>query len=103
MQASNFIRKYTTANNRKGYGSYYKIPATDKWVEYMLDITDMNKVLMQSDFVTKTRLLDALIVAERKRDYMYRHPNFNLKTATYLFSVLKDAAKVPDYTPKKRG
>jgi hypothetical protein len=103
MQAKNFISKYTSANNKKGQVSFYKIKATEKWVEYMLDITDMNRVLMALPFNDKMRMLDGLEVAERKRDYMYRHPNFNLKTATYLFSVLKDAAKVPDYTPKKRG
>ena len=58
---------------------------------------------MKSDFDTKIRLLDALTVAERKRDYMYRHPNFDFNKATYLFSVLKDAKKVPNYAPKQRG
>ena len=93
MQAKNFISKYTSANNRKGYGSYYKIPASQKWVEYMLDITDMNSVLMSLPFNDKMRMLDALEVAERKLDYMYRHPNFNYKQATKWYEMARDLPK----------
>ncbi len=93
MQAKNFISKYTSPNNKKGQVSFYKIKATEKWVEYMLDITDMNKVLMALPFNDKMRMLDALEVAERKRDYMYRHPNFNYKQATRWFEMAKDLPK----------
>jgi hypothetical protein len=93
MQAKNFISKYTGPNNKKGQVSFYKIKATEKWVEYMLDITDMNKVLMALPFNDKMRMLDALEVAERKRDYMYRHPNFNYKQATRWFEMAKDLPK----------
>jgi len=103
MQARNFITKFSTKNNKNAHVNFYKIPATTKWVEYQLDIYEMNAILMKSDFDTKIRLLDALTVAERKRDYMYRHPNFDFNKATYLFSVLKDAKKVPNYAPKQRG
>jgi hypothetical protein len=103
MQARNFITKFSAKNNKNAHVNFYKIPATTKWVEYQLDIYEMNAILMKSDFDTKIRLLDALTVAERKRDYMYRHPNFDFNKATYLFSVLKDAKKVPNYAPKQRG
>jgi hypothetical protein len=93
MQAKNFISKYTSANNKKGQVSFYKIKATEKWVEYMLDITDMNKVLMSLPFNDKMRMLDALEIAERKRDYMFRHPNFNYKQATRWFELAKDLPK----------
>jgi hypothetical protein len=93
MQAKNFISKYTSANNKKGQVSFYKIKATEKWVEYMLDITDMNRVLMALPFNDKMRMLDALEVAERKRDYMYRHPNFNYKQATSWYELAKDLPK----------
>jgi hypothetical protein len=93
MQAKNFISKYTSPNNKKGQVSFYKIKATEKWVEYMLDITDMNKVLMSLPFNDKMRMLDALEIAERKRDYMYRHPNFNYKQATRWFELAKDLPK----------
>lgn len=93
MQAKNFISKYTSPNNKKGQVSFYKIKATEKWVEYMLDITDMNKVLMALPFNDKMRMLDALEIAERKRDYMYRHPNFNYKQATSWYELAKDLPK----------
>lgn len=94
MQAINFIRKYTASNNSfKGQANFYKIKATEKWVEYMLDITDMNKSLMSLPFNDKMRMLDALEIAERKRDYMYRHPNFNYKQATKWFELAKDLPK----------
>jgi hypothetical protein len=94
MQAINFIRKYTASNtNNKGQVSFYKIKATEKWVEYMLDITDMNRVLMALPFNDKMRMLDALSIAERKRDYMFRHPNFNLKQATKWYELAKDLPK----------
>lgn len=94
MQAKNFISKYTSANNRKAYGSFYNIKATEKWVEYQLDITDMNRVLMGLPFFDKMNMLEAINIAERKRDYMYRHPNFDFKKATRLFALVKDSPKV---------
>lgn len=94
MQAKNFISKYTaSSNNKKGQASFYKIKATEKWVEYMLDITDMGKILMTLSFNDKMRMLDALEIAERKRDYMFRHPNFNYKQATKWFELAKDLPK----------
>jgi hypothetical protein len=94
MQAKNFISKYTTStNNNKGQASFYKIKATEKWVEYMLDITDMNKILMSLPFNDKMRMLDALEVAERKRDYMFRHPNFNYTKATRWYELARDLPK----------
>jgi hypothetical protein len=93
MQAKNFISKYTVSKTNKGQVSFYKIKATEKWVEYMLDITDMNKVLMSLPFNDKMRMLDALEVAERKRDYMFRHPNFNYKQATRWYELARDLPK----------
>ncbi len=101
MQAKTYIAKYATGNSNKAIIPYYKIKATDKWVEYMLDKHDVNKILMDSDFATKMDLLEVLQVLERKIDYMYRHPNFEFKKATDLFHILKNATKVaPLATPK---
>ena len=94
MKAVNFFNKYSASNNnKKGQASFYKIKATEKWVEYMLDITDMNKLLMSLSFNDKMRMLDILEIAERKRDYMYRHPNFNYKQATKWYELAKDLPK----------
>ena len=94
MQARTYISKYATRSNKKAIVQYYKIPATTKWVEYMLDKHDVNKILMDSDFTTKMDLLEVLQVLERKIDYMYKHPNFEFKRATDLFHRLKNATKV---------
>jgi len=102
MLARTYISKYATRSNKKAIVQYYKIPATEKWVEYMLDRHDVNKILMDSDFATKMDLLEVLQVLERKIDYMYKHPNFNFKKATFLFERLKNATKVATLaTPKK--
>ena len=93
QKAANFVAKYSTANKSKAVLPYDKIKATEKWVEYMLDITDMNSVLMTLPFNDKMRMLDALETAERKRDYMYRHPNFNYKQATKWYEMAKDLPK----------
>jgi hypothetical protein len=98
MQAKAYIAKYATSNSNKAIIPYYKIKATDKWVEYMLDKHDINKILMDSDFATKMDLLEVLQVLERKIDYMYRHPNFSFKKATDMFHILKNATKVANST-----
>jgi hypothetical protein len=102
MLARTYISKYATSNNKKAIVQYYKIPATTKWVEYMLDKHDINKILMDSDFTTKMDLLEVLQVLERKIDYMYKHPNFNFKKATDMFHILKNATKVAPLTTSKK-
>jgi hypothetical protein len=101
MQARTYVTKYATGNNKKAIVQYYKIPATTKWVEYMLDKHDINKILMDSDFATKMDLLEVLQVLERKIDYMYKHPNFEFKRATDLFHRLKNATKIADLATSK--
>ncbi len=96
MHAHSFISKYATRNSSKAIVQYYKIPATTKWVEYMLDKHEINKILMDSNFTTKMDLLEVLQVLERKIDYMYKHPNFDFKKATNLFHILKSAPKVAE-------
>ena len=90
QKAANFVAKYSTANKSKAVVPYDKIKATEKWLEYSLDIVDINRILMKSDFNTKWQLMEALDVAERKRKYMYNHKNFKLKRATQLFDLCRD-------------
>jgi hypothetical protein len=93
MQARNYVNKYKT--QKVGYSNYYKIQATEKWVEYQLDVYDMSNMHMSiRDINTKVDLLESIAVAERKRDYMYRHPNFDLARASRLFQQVKDWDKV---------
>ena len=90
QKAAKFVAKYSTANKSKAVLPYDKIKATEKWLEYSLDIVDMNRILMKSDFNTKWQLMEALDIAERKRKYMYNHKNFELKRAMRLFDLCRD-------------
>ena len=101
MSARSYITKYSSRHNKNAIIQYYKIAATTKWVEYMLDKHDINKILMDSDFTTKMDLLEILQVLERKIDYMYKHPNFDFKKATTLFHTLKTAPKVVEIVTNK--
>lgn len=95
MQARNFINKYNTSNKSTGFSTYDRVKATEKWLEYSLDILDMQDAMMRSlDFNEKYMLAQALVVAERKRDYMYRHKNFDFKRASTIFNTVKHRKKV---------
>ena len=95
MQARNFINKYNSNNKSTGFSTYDRVKATEKWLEYSLDILDMQDAMMRSlDFNEKYMLAQALVVAERKRDYMYRHKNFDVKRASTVFNAVKHRKKV---------
>ena len=44
MQPRNYVNKYKA--QKVGYSNYFKIQATEKWVEYQLDVYDMSNMLM---------------------------------------------------------
>jgi hypothetical protein len=95
MQARTFINKYSNSNKSTGFSVYDNVKATEKWLEYALDIVDMQDAMMRSlDFNEKYMLAQALVVAERKKAYMYRHKNFDLKRAATLFNAVKHRQKV---------
>jgi hypothetical protein len=89
MKAGNFLAKYTGPKGKPFYSSYYKVKATEKWVEYALDIVDMSRIIMSADFDTKWKLVEALETAERKKAWMYKHKNFDVKRAAKLFDAVK--------------
>ena len=93
MKAINFVAKYSANNKSKAVVPYDKVKATEKWVEYSLDVADMSRILMTADFDTKWRLMEALAVAERKKEYMYRHKNFDIKRALKIFDTVKHLPK----------
>jgi hypothetical protein len=95
MQACNFVNKYVASkSNTKVVVPYYKIKATQKWVEYALDIKDMQALMMSTkDFKLKWQLMDSLEIAERKKAYMYKHKNFELNLALKLFDLVKNLPK----------
>ena len=93
MKAINFVAKYSATNKSKAVVPYDKVKATEKWVEYALDIVDMSRILMLSDFDTKWKLMAALEIAERKKAYMYKHKNFDVNRALKLFDTVKNLPK----------
>jgi hypothetical protein len=93
MKAVNFLAKYTGPKGKPFYSSYYKVKATEKWVEYALDIVDMSRIIMTVDFDTKWRLAEALETAERKKAWMYKHKNFDVRRAAKLFDAVKHLPK----------
>jgi hypothetical protein len=94
MNARMYAVKYRPESVKYDEPVFHMIKATDRWVEYMLDKYDINKILMQQDFNTKMELLEVLDILDKKIAYMYRHPNFDFKRATYLFNRVKGSQKV---------
>ena len=66
-----------------------KIDSTMKWVEYSLDIVDMQKMLMNTNNLKdKYQLMDILEIAERKKKWHYRQENFDVNRASRLLQVM---------------
>ena len=93
MKAVNFVQKYTGPKSKGHILPYDRVKATEKWVEYSLDIVDMSRIIMTVDFDTKWKLAEALEVAERKKAWMYKHKNFDVKRAAKLFDTVKNLPK----------
>jgi hypothetical protein len=94
LAIANFVNKYSSTSKSKAVVPYDKIKATEKWIEYALDIVDMQRALMLTKNLNeKFKLMDALEVAERKKAYMYKHKNFELSRATHIFNKVKDLPK----------
>lgn len=94
LAIANFVNKYSSSNKSKAIVPYDKVKATEKWIEYALDIVDMQQALMLTkNLDEKFKLMDALEVAERKKAYMYKHKNFELSRALHIFNRVKHIAK----------
>jgi hypothetical protein len=93
MQVANYKLKYArTALNKNVVVKRDLINSTHKWVEYSLDIRDMQKLLMTTKNLNeKYALMDALEVAERKKVWHYRQDNFNLARASQLLQAVISA------------
>ena len=94
LAITNYVNKYSSTSKSKAVVPYNKIKATEKWIEYALDIVDMQAALMLTKNLNeKFKLMEALEVAERKKAYMYKHKNFELNRALYIFNKVKDMPK----------
>ena len=93
MQVANYKLKYArTQLNKNVVVKRDLINSTHKWVEYSLDIRDMQKLLMSTKNLNeKYALMDALEVAERKKVWHYRQDNFNLARASQLLQAVVSA------------
>ena len=94
-KAAMFANKYPKhAAKFDGKSFYNAIKATEKWIEYSLDVTEMTKLLTNATRDEKFVLLAAMQIAERKRDYMYKHKNFKLEIAVVEFKRAKRLLKM---------
>lgn len=91
MHAAQFIRKYSVSNTKTGPVRRDKIDSTVKWVEYAADLAKMTELLKTATFTEKYKLADAMLVAERKKNWHYRQDNFNLKRASFLLQAFLSA------------
>lgn len=95
FNVTSFAIKYPKHSPKyEGPSLYSKIKATEKWIEYSLDVTEMTKMLTSVTREEKYVLLAAMQIAERKRDYMYKHPNFKLQEAMFEFKRAKRLLKI---------
>lgn len=94
LAITNYVNKYSSTSKSKAVVPYDKIKATEKWIEYALDIVDMQAALMLTKNLNeKFKLMEALEIAERKKAYMYKHKNFDVNRALHIFSKVRDLPK----------
>jgi hypothetical protein len=93
MKIANYVLKYTKSIDGPLMIPKKRIDSTMKWVEYSLDIVDMQKMLMDtSDLKDKYQLMDLLEIAERKKKWHYRQENFNVSRASTLLQTMLNSA-----------
>lgn len=83
---------------RGGVTNYNSINATKKYVEYFLDIQDMNELLLTTkSFDIKMDLLYCLDKAESKRTWNFKHPNFDREDANTILQLVKNVKRKDGY------
>jgi hypothetical protein len=58
-------------------GVYEKIDATSKWVEYNLDILELQKGMSETEFRDRFDIEQTIDLAKRKIKWHYNHENFD--------------------------
>ena len=91
MQIAQFVNKYAVSNKSSGPVAKDRINSTVKWVEYSADIVKMTELLRTASFMDKYKLVDAIAIAERKKNWHYRQENFDLRRASYLLQQFINA------------
>ena len=105
-----FIMTWYTAKYKKskptfrgGATNYNSVNATKKYVEYFLDIQEMNALLLTTrSFDVKMDLLYCLDKAESKKQWHFRHPNFDRNDANKILQLVKNIPRSDtlDYNEK---
>lgn len=95
-----YVAKYKSIKPtfRGGETNYNRINATKKYVEYFLDIQDMNELLNTTkSFDVKMDLLFCLEKAESKKQWNFRHPNFDRADANKILQLVKNVKRKDGY------
>ena len=93
MKIANYVLKYTKSIDGPLMIPKKRIDSTMKWVEYSLDIVDMQKMLMSTNNLKdKYQLMDILEIAERKKKWHYRQENFDVSRASTLLQAMLNTA-----------
>ena len=96
MHIAQYKIKYAPSSSKKQLRiPRDKINSTKKWVEYSLDIHDMSKLLMLTHNIDeKYTLMQAIDIAQRKKDWHYKQYNFNLQHASTVLQAALKAHKM---------
>jgi hypothetical protein len=94
MLVKQYAIKYNPNNKSKLVIPRNKINSTKKWVEYSLDIHDMSKLLMiTNNLHDKFTLMQAIDIAQRKKDWHYKQDNFDIRAASTVLQAALNASK----------
>lgn len=89
MNVAQYRMKYSHSEKTELRVPRRKIDFTMKWVEYSLDVHDMQKLLIATkNLKDKYVLMDALEIAERKRKWHFRQEGFDLQRASMLLQEM---------------
>ena len=93
MNVANYVLKYRKSVEGPLMIPKKRIDSTMKWVEYSLDIVDMQKMLMgTNNLKDKYQLMDILEIAERKKKWHYRQENFDVNRASTILQAMLNTA-----------
>lgn len=89
MNLAMYLNKYSSNSSGPMIANRKKIDSNSYWVEYSLDMHDMQKLLMSTkNLKEKYQLMDMIDMAERKKNWHYRQENFNLNRASEMLQAM---------------
>jgi hypothetical protein len=95
-----YASKYKFLGGTRKGGAHLKdsFDPTQKWVEYALDLRDMHALMLNPNiaYEDKFALAQAIEIANRKKDWHYKHKDFNLHNAMFWLKDLIKSGRRPD-------